>query len=246
MKRSPPRTFTVLAKRHVTPNMLRITLGGDGMKTFPPDQAGAYVKLHCPDAEGQTSVRTYTVRAQRDDGIDVDFVLHDHGGPASRWAVGAQPGDRIDVGGPGPRRRVAPDADWYLLVGDMTALPAISDNLESLPADARGHAVIEVLDADDIQPLVKPAGLDIEWVINTHAGENSDRLLDTVRNLPWLPGRPAVWSACEFSGMRKLRAYFRNECGLQRGEFYISSYWKAGASEDGHRIEKRADAEREG
>ncbi|MBZ9558445.1 MULTISPECIES: siderophore-interacting protein [unclassified Modicisalibacter] len=245
MKRSPPRSFTVLGKRYVTPNMLRITLGGDGLRTFPPDQAGGYVKLHCPAADGQTAVRTYTVSAQRDDALDIDFVVHDHGGPASRWALDAEPGDVIDVGGPGPRKRVAAGADWYLLVGDMTALPAIADNLAALPADARGQAVIEVMTADDIQSLVKPAGVDIAWVIEPHPGANSDRMLDAVRDLPWLPGRPAVWAACEFSGMRKLRAYFRNECGLQRGEFYISSYWKAGASEDGHRLEKRADAERD-
>ncbi|WP_106477807.1 siderophore-interacting protein [Phytohalomonas tamaricis] len=245
-RRSPPRSFTVLAKHNITPNMLRVTLGGEGMKTFPADQSGAYVKLHCPNEEGQISVRTYTVRAQRDDAIDVDFVLHDHGGPASRWAANAQPGDTINVGGPGPKKRVAPDADWYLLAGDMTALPAISDNIEALPEHARGYAVIEVLGAEDIQPLSTPAHFDIKWVINPHPGDNSDLLVDTLRTLPWLSGRPTVWSACEFSSMRKLRAYFKNECGLQRNELYVSSYWKLGSSEDGHRLEKRADAEQEG
>ena len=89
-------------------------------------------------------MRTYTVSAQRDDEIDVDFALHEAEGPASMWARNAQAGDQVLVGGPGPKKLINNDADWFLLVGDMTALPAITVNLAQLPADARGYAVLEV------------------------------------------------------------------------------------------------------
>jgi NADPH-dependent ferric siderophore reductase len=44
-----PRTLAVIAKRHVTPNMLRVTLGGSGLADFPENQTSAYVKLRLPD-----------------------------------------------------------------------------------------------------------------------------------------------------------------------------------------------------
>ena len=46
----------------------------------------------------------------------------------------------------GPSGAYTPDpaADWHLLAGDETALPAISSALEALPANAIGKVFIEV------------------------------------------------------------------------------------------------------
>lgn len=243
MARPEPRQLDVIARRQLTPNMLRITLGGTGMSDFPADQTGAYVKLRVPDvAAGREVVRTYTVRSHRAGEIDVDFALHEICGPATLWALNARAGDTLMVGGPGPRKLVHPGADWYLLVGDMTALPAISGNLELLPHTTRGMAVIEIIDEADIQDLQKPAHMDIEWVINPHPGQSSSALTERVRAIGWREGCPSVWAACEFAGMRQLRDYFRTERGLDSGNLYISSYWKAGLNEDNHRIAKREDA----
>lgn len=243
MKRSPPRLFIVTGRTMITPHMLRLTLGGEGMQSFPLDQAGAYIKLRFARDDGTTLMRTYTVRAQREDAIDVDVVLHADGGPAAQWATSTQPGDMIEIGGPGPRKRLDPGADWCLLAGDMTALPAISDNLEALPADAHGYAVIEVISEEDIQPLVAPEQVEIHWVINPCPGENSDLLVDAVRTIDWKEGRPAVWAACEFSTMRRLRDYFKHERNVPREDLYISSYWKLGMNEDSHKKAKQQDAE---
>lgn len=243
MARPEPRQLDVIAKRQVTPNMLRVTLGGPGLADFPADQTSAYIKLRLPDqAAGREMVRTYTVRSHRSDEIDVDFALHEECGPATRWAMNTEAGDSIMVGGPGPRKLVHPDADWYLLVGDMTALPAISGNLELLPDTARGTAVIEVMDEADIQKLRKPPHLNIEWVINPRPGHDSAPLVERVRSVAWAPGAASVWAACEFTSMRQLRDYFRNERGLNSGNLYISSYWKAGLTEDSHKIAKREDS----
>lgn len=243
MARPEPRKLDVTAKTRVTPNMLRLTLGGPGLDGFPPEQASAYVKLRIPDAQsGRDVVRTYTVRNHRDAEIDVDFALHEICGPATSWALNAQVGDSIMVGGPGPRKLVHADADWFLLAGDMTALPAISCNIEILPKTAKGMAVIEVTSEADIQTLDKPADFRIDWVINPHPGRASELLLERVRGFGWPSGTPSVWSACEFSSMRALRDYFRGERQLGSSNLYISSYWKSGSSEDIHKIAKREDA----
>ncbi len=256
MNKPAPRDFTVIRKAYVTPNMLRVTLGGDAMASFPEDQASAYVKLIFPidgDEKDRVLRRTYTVRHDRmtDQGreIDIDFVMHgdgsdqnDHGGPASNWAVNCVPGDAITIGGPGPKKLVDPTADWFLIAGDMTALPAVSVNLEILPDDARGYAVIEIQSEADMQDLQKPANITIEWVINPHPGQSNTALSDVVKKLPWGNGRASVWAACEFTSMKELRDYFRNDRGLGRDDFYISSYWKLGMNEDNHKAIKAEDA----
>ncbi|NRB56265.1 MAG: siderophore-interacting protein [Salinicola sp.] len=252
MPKPAPRPYTVLNRQLVTPHMLRLTFGGEGMAEFPDDQESAYIKLIVP-AQDETAtskgapgtMRTYTVRHQRPGQIDVDVVLHEDGGPAATWAAAAQQGDTILIGGPGPVKRLPAAADWYLLVGDMTSLPAIGANLERLPPDASGYAIIEVTSEADIQWFDLPDGMRINWLINPHPGSDSDRLVDALREFDWLPGVPGIWVACEFAAMRKLRRHLIDERGVDKRAMYISSYWKLGTSEDGHRIVKREDADSE-
>lgn len=242
-RRPTPRTLRVLGSETITPNMLRITLGDAGPDRFPRDQESAYIKLMFPETDSSPALmRTYTVRFQRDDAFDVDFVLHEDGGPAAQWALNAKPGDEILIGGPGPKKLVDPSADWFLLAGDMTALPALSVNLEQMPADAVGDAVIEILHADDVQPLQHPPGVTLHWLVNPYPGEQPQLLADHLATLPWRDGRPSIWAACEFSGMRALRKFFREQRGVDRRALYISSYWKQGSTEDQHKVIKNDDA----
>ncbi|GGD45967.1 siderophore-interacting protein [Aurantiacibacter arachoides] len=228
--------------------MLRITLGGPEFVDFPPNQAGGYLKLlldGAGDAE-RSIVRTYTIRHQRNGEFDVDFALHadahDEAGPATRWALAAQPGDTIAIGGPGAAKPLPAGFDYFLNAGDMTALPAIAVNLESLAHDARGAAFLEVRDEADRQDLIAPPGIDIHWLINPVPGSRPELLEDAVRSVPWPAGRLYAWAACEFSGMRRLRAYLREERGLGSDRLYLSSYWKSGLAEEAHKIVKRDDA----
>jgi NADPH-dependent ferric siderophore reductase len=224
--------------------MLRVTLGGVEMASFPQDQESAYVKLIFPDpVDGHSLTRTYTVSEQRQNEIDVDFALHAGEGVASNWAMRAEPGNRIRVGGPGPRKLINMDADWFLLAGDMTALPAINVNLGLLPRDARGYVVLEVIDESDIQPVKPPPGIEVHWVVCPSADISGSTLLNRIEQLTWLPGQPAVWAACEFHSMRALRKYLRLQCQWPKGYLYVSSYWKIGCTEDQHKIEKQDDAQ---
>ncbi len=250
------REVTVKQTQRLTQNMQRVTLTGPSLQEFPTTANGGYIKLlfkpsgealkNTSDYEaldGQRPVlRTYTVRSFDPATLllDVDFALHgedQHGGPASAWSRQCQPGDTLLIGGPGPVKLINDQADWYFLAGDMTALPAISHNLEQMPEDAKGYAVISIISEADKQELKKPQGIELIWVVD------ADNLAAIVKQQPWQEGQVAVWVACEFSVMRELRDYFKKEKSVERDFIYISSYWKQGNTEDQHKLVKREDAE---
>ncbi|AOM01060.1 MULTISPECIES: siderophore-interacting protein [Cobetia] len=246
MAKPAMRDLEVIRTQRVTEHMLRVTLGGENIGSLPEGQESAYIKLVFARGEGERPMmRTYTIRHQRATEIDVDFVLHEEAGPASVWAASARPGDSITIGGPGPRKLINMAADSFLLAGDMTALPAISVNLAELPVDARGHAIIEVPDAADIQTLEHPPGIELHWLINPQPDPEGQPLLEKVASLPRLEGQISVWAACEFGSMRALRAHLKQAYEIPKSHFYVSSYWKIGQSEDGHKLAKQQDAETE-
>ncbi len=253
--RPAPRTLEVIRSEPFTRNMLRITLGGPGLDDFPEGQEGGYVKLTLPPLPGteKPTVRTYTIRNQRRTAngqeIDVDFALHgsqDEAGPATEWAMAAEQGQAIMVGGPGPAKPLPEGSAWYVIAGDMAALPAIGVNLEQLGRDARGTAYIEIQHEDDRQAIDCPPGIEINWLVNPTPGEKGELLASHVRAAGWPEEDVYAWAACEFNSMRALRAYLREEKALGRDQLYISSYWKAGDTEDSHKVIKREDAEATG
>ena len=243
------RELIVIKKTMVTPHMLRVTLGGNDVKSLPADLESAYVKLIFPVEKGRLT-RTYTIRHQRATEIDIDFMLHEPAGLACTWAKNAKPNDVILVGGPGPKKMIVIDTDWQLLVGDMTALPAISVNLASLPENAKGYAFIEVVSEEDIQNLSHPTGIELKWIINPYPGKEEATLLNHVLTLPWpsesLSKQPSqedvsVWAACEFNSMKLLRTFFKEQKAIKKENLYLSSYWKLGSNEDQHKVIKRED-----
>ena len=244
--RPPPRTTQVTRVAPVTTNMLRISLGGEGLRDFPAGQKGGYVKLMLrAQDEARPVVRTYTIRDQRAGEIDIDFALHavdGQAGPATRWALAARPGDEIAIGGPGPAKPLPEGFDRYIVAGDMTALPAIAANLESLDRNAQGFAAIEIAHESDRQELRAPEGINIRWLVNPEPGSRPDLLEAALREQAWPPGEIYAWAACEFSAMRRLRELLRDERKLGQDRLYLSSYWKSGLSEENHKIAKREDA----
>lgn len=261
MAKKELRTLTVVSSNTLTPHMQRIVLTGEELVTFPHDSESGYIKFLFSQqgdivsskeqlemlAPDKPLMRTYTVRKfePATKKLTVDFVLHkDSEGPASKWAQIAAEGDEVVIVGPGPIKLVDNRADWFLFAGDMTALPAISCNLEQLPPEAKGYAVIEISSELDIQPISVPAGVEIKWVISD-SHSDQEKFLDTVFALQWLDGQPYVWCACEFGAMKQLRKHFKFSRHIDKRSIYISSYWKRGNSEDQHKIAKQKDATQE-
>ncbi|HEU4848880.1 MAG TPA: siderophore-interacting protein, partial [Terrimesophilobacter sp.] len=122
----------------------------------------------------------------------VDFVVHGDTGPATRWISSAAVGDDLLVIGPDVRTLVEADrsriggvewnpgaAELVLLAGDETAAPAICSILESLPAEARGQAFIEVPTTGDVLPVPGPTGVAVTWLPRDAASQpHQGQLLD--------------------------------------------------------------------
>jgi NADPH-dependent ferric siderophore reductase len=254
------RNVTVKRKFDLTPNMLRIILTGDDLKDFPVGQESAYIKLLFVSDSVKPIMRTYTIRKFDLASLEltVDFVVHGVSsdstkpqaqiGPAISWANNVEVGEQITIDGPGPVKLIDSSADWVFLAGDMTAIPAISVNIEQLPEAAKGHVVLEILSAADKYSIEAPAGINIHWVINDAPNQKNSVLIEAVKNIQWFDGAPHIWVASEFDAMRGLRRYFKEsfaekDLTLNRGQIYASSYWKMGATDEGNKAAKKLDNE---
>jgi len=246
----------------LTPHMIRIVLADKdgGLAQF---SAGAftdhYIKLLFPrdgvqyphpfdieqireqlPAEQWPLSRTYTVRTWDAEAgeLAVDFVYHGDEGVAGPWAARAQPGDEVYFGGPGGAYAPSQDADWYLLAGDESALPAIAASMEALPHGAEAHVFIEVSDPQEQQKLDTPADADVVWL---HRGEApvGQALVRAVSALGFPPGTPEVFVHGEAGFVKELRRLLRVERGVPRERLSISGYWRTGHDEDGWQSSKR-------
>ncbi|MDF2808469.1 MAG: NADPH-dependent ferric siderophore reductase [Cellulosimicrobium sp.] len=245
-RRARPQTvLEVLETAWLGPHLVRVVAGGDGFAAFttlglePPYDVAALRETLPP--EDLPVTRTYTVRwvdeaAQR---LAIDFVVHGDEGLAGPWAARAKPGDRIVFSGPGGGYAPDPAADWHLLAGDDSALPAIAAALEAMPRDAVGHAVLEVGTEADRLPLEAPAGVEVTWVLRGDAPAGTTTLLpDAVADLAWREGRVHVFAHGEREAMKALRRVFA-ERGVPRSDLSLSGYWAYGRAEDRFQAEKR-------
>lgn len=243
-KNRVPVELEVLRAEWLTPVLRRLVLGGEGFSAFVPNEfTDAYVKLRF-GTEGEPELRTYTVRE-----LDVaagemviDFVVHGPAGLAGPWARNAVPGDQITLVGPGGGYRPDPDADWHLLVGDESALPAIAAAVEALPDGAVGQIIVEVDSPDHQVELPVPDGVDLTWLhresvepaaTDPHDGATGaaadTQLARAVRSAPWPAGQPHVFVHGEaHTVMRGIRPYIRKERGVPAERASISGYWRRG------------------
>ncbi|MET9377114.1 siderophore-interacting protein [Streptomyces sp. NPDC002992] len=251
--------------RRLGPSLVRVTFTGEDLKTFasggrdqslslflphPGQEAPVLPPLDNPDMyailgawrampdDERAVMRSYTVREQRTDPrpeVDIDFALHEDGGPACRWAQHASPGDRVVVLGPavaantGVRFQLPDGADSVLIWADETALPAASAILEWLPAETRAHVYLEVPYSGDRQELATQADATVTWLVRE---EGAPSAVDAVRTAE-LPGRdPYVWIAGESGAVKALRRHFVRERELDRRRVTFVGYWRKGLSED--------------
>ncbi|MDN3497178.1 siderophore-interacting protein [Planococcus sp. APC 4015] len=244
--RTAPRTpkptieLEVVSTTRLSPHLVRVRLGGDGFARFQDRvDTDKYAKLKFTTPEGDPVTRTYTIRRVDADAqvLEIDFVVHGDEGLAGPWAASVRPGAALTILGPGGGYAPNPDADWYLFVGDLSAVPAIASALESLATDAVGLAIIEVESADAVLELTAPAGVGVQWIVDPD--HEVDRLANAVRAATWRDGHVDVFAHGERESMKALRPALFEERGLERSQVSLSGYWARGRTEDRFQAEKR-------
>ena len=237
--KKPRYPATVKRVAHLTPRMVRITFTSPELEHFGWNGPAAHIKLifaqPAPEAPGadvpRPTMRTYTPRRFDREAreLDVDFILHGEG-PASIWAEQATVGQTLQIGGPGRNYVIDPTADWFLIAGDDTAIPAISTILESLPASAAAHVFIEVIDRTDEVEIPAHPNTTVTWL---HRGPNTSQagvpLEASVRGYQMPAGSGRVYVACESGAMRRIRAHLLTDKTINREHLITRGYWKLGA-----------------
>ncbi len=252
VRRPVPLPASVVRTARPSATMVRVVLGG--LADFEPNGfTDAYVKLIFPRApyplpldldqvkrdmpvDQWPVVRTYSVRAfdTSSGELTVDFVVHGTSGVAGPWAASAQPGDTIFVRGPGGAYAPDPAADWHLLVGDESALPAIAAAVEALGPDAKGHVVVEVPEPGSQIALNAPAAVSVTWLHTGH-GHVGDRLVDVVRSIELPLSDVQAFVHGEAGWVAQIRRLLRVDRRLPVGRLSISGYWRTGNDEEGWR-----------
>ncbi|MFZ0778911.1 MAG: siderophore-interacting protein, partial [Xanthobacteraceae bacterium] len=216
--------------------MVRITLSGD-LEGFTSLGFDDHIKLFFPDgtmnAEGAPNMlgRDFTPRRYdpAKDTLEIDFAIHD-AGPATRWAAQAKPGDTLALGGPRGSFVIPTTYDWHLLIGDETALPAISRRLAELPARTRTVVVVEVDGPDDETALPTAADAAVTWAHrNGVAAGDSDVLAKTLAKLKLPAGDYYGWVACESLIAKALRRQLIADHGANPKWLRAAGYWRRGA-----------------
>ena len=244
--------------RRLTPHLIRVVVGGDDLERFGAGEfTDHYVKLQLPPPGATYSapfdpeevktqhpkehwprVRTYTVQEYDAEHrrLTIDFVHHGDTGVAGPWAANAQPGDGLQLMGPGGAYTPDPDADWHLMVGDEAVLPAISASLARIPAGVPVHVLVEVDGPADEVALETPGDLHLTWL--HRRADDDDLLARAVRELDFPDGTVHAFVHGEAASVRAIRRHLLVDRGLPREALSISGYWKRDRTEEDWREDK--------
>lgn len=251
----------VTSTRWLTPNLVRVVLGGGDLPDLGmPETTDSYVNVAIRPADAPypeifdpravraehdrdlwPARRRYTVRdwdpaARR---LTLDFVVHGASGVGGPWAANARPGDLLVFEGPSGGYRPDPTADWHLMLGDESALPAIAASLEVVPPGVA--AVVRLLcDGPEHEvDLTCPGILDLRWLHRSGGPDDADLLPDAARDLQFPHGRVHVFVHGEADEIRQIRRHLLVDRGLGRENMSCSPYWRRDMTDESWRQVKR-------
>ena len=192
------------------------------------DEPAGFVSTGVPDewvglvVPGQFQSRYYTVRSLADGELVLDVVVHDVG-LVTEWAMRDCVGDTVTITEPKASFDPPSDATWLILVGDLTALPAMARICETRP-DLETYVLAEV--PDDLTGYL-PDHARVTWLAPPAPGQSA--LADVVEGLDWPDGRGYFWMAGESAQMRAIRKHLMRDRKLPSADYDVMGYWRATA-----------------
>lgn len=246
-RREPPPFRHIAVVRVERPGnwLARVTLDGPDLGELVVEEPAASVRLLLPSTPGSELVfptwngneflladgsrpilRTFT--PIRPDGakseLTLDIVVHE-GGAASDWAVAAAPGDKAAVSGPGRGYTPEPKASAFLLTGDESAVPALSQLVAALAPQRPVQVGIEVRSPEAIGGRLADAPASVEWFVQEDGARPGTEQLGYVSAARIEPGA-MVWAAGEAAAMQRIRRHLFDGRRIERSDTMIRGYWK--------------------
>jgi NADPH-dependent ferric siderophore reductase len=204
----------VTRRDQVSSHLVRLGLSVPGLaSTGVPDE---WVGLVAP---GQFQVRYYTVRSLMGDELELDVVLHEVG-LVTEWASSDCVGDTVVVTAAQGSYQPPAGAAWQLLVGDLTAMPAMYRIASTTSLPTRIWAEVP----DDLSDYL-PERADVTWLVPPAEGQS--RLADVVEGIDWPEGDGYFWMAGESAQMRSIRKHLMRVRGLPNSAYDVMGYWRA-------------------
>ncbi len=226
--------------------MLRLVFEGHGLRELVAPEPASSVRLLVP-SPGTTellmpewngnefllpdgsrpALRTFTpLRFDPDAGrLDLEIVRH-AGGAVSEWAEQAEVGDPAAISGPGRGWALPDGTTELLLLGDETALPAITQLWDLVAAEVAITAHVEVVDGAATQELPARGGATIEWHVLAPTDAPGAALVRVAAGLPDIAATAHVWAAGEAAAMQAIRTRCFDGLGMTRSQTTIRGYWK--------------------
>lgn len=235
------RQLTVLRVEQASGGFQRIVLGGEQLDGFSSRGFDDHTKVFFPQAgtsfvppvvtdegidwgdEPRPQSRDYTplYDASRHE-LTLDFYIHD-GGVASNWALHAQAGDHLTIGGPRGSLVVPEDYAWQLYVCDESGMPALRRRLEAINQLVRRPQVKALVTIDSAayqDYLAHLKGFDIEYVIGHHPQKVAEKLATlTVPDEDYF-----IWLTGEGEVVKALKAQFETDT-IDQQCVRAQAYW---------------------
>ncbi|MBX3089441.1 MAG: siderophore-interacting protein [Cryobacterium sp.] len=245
---------SVLRTERISPNFVRVTIGGEDFDRFRYLGFDQWFRLAIPVRESETLdrmpdrfgmggflryltvpkgvrpvVRNYTIRNFRQDSseIDIDFVVHGTQGVAGPWAASVEPGFEVALIDQGCGWKQT-EADRILLATDESGLPAVAGILRDLPANSKGTALIELFGSADQQELQAPEGVEVRWLKRSPSENPGSILMPELARLDFPADHLAAFAVGESSIATGVRRFLVNERGVPKANVIFSGYWKLG------------------
>ena len=214
---------TVARRERLSDRFVRLVLAVDGFESSGvPDE---WVALTVP---GQFQTRYYTVRSHTDAELTLDVVVHEHG-LVTEWASGDCVGDVVTISEPKSSFKLPEDAQWLLLVGDLTALPAIARIIETVSLGRLDQRMVRAWVEVPDEPIRDYVGGDVTWSTPPAGVETATAAI--VESIEWPDGPGYFWMAGESAQMRAIRKHLMRDIKLPSTSYDVMGYWRGGGQQ---------------
>jgi len=217
---------TVVAREQVTPHLVRLTLDVPGFVST--GIADEWVGLVVP---GQFQSRYYTVRSIEGTQLVLDVVVHSTG-LVTEWASGRSGdpvGQQVVLTEAKGSYLPPDDAGWLLLVGDLTALPAMTRIARENAVARPGRPVQVVAEVPDDSRIDDyfPADPTVSVTWLAPGPDGASRLAEVVETIAWPEGPGYFWMAGESAQMRAIRKHLMRVRRLPSTHYDVMGYWRS-------------------